>query len=116
MKQGGTPSSHHQQTHSKHTISEHTVFSHSKSGSIPTIPEYKFFGNGPIDYRQIEILNPNDPILFQGEMLKLKPGVKFEFQGRWIQVTAKALRYYKSRWTQNNVLLKPLGAVPIHAI
>eukprot|EP00347_Sterkiella_histriomuscorum_P015858 403355417 len=69
------------------------------------------------DYKNIEILNSKfDPILFQGELLKLKPGVKYEFIPRWIQITGKALRYYKNRWTQNNSLQKPLSAIPIRAI
>lgn len=48
--------------------------------------------------------------------MKLKPGLKMEFQPRWLQVTNKALRYYKNRWTKNSALLKPLGAIPIDAI
>ena len=48
--------------------------------------------------------------------MKLKPGIKMEFQSRWIQVTGNALRYYKNRWTKNSALLKPLGAIPIEAI
>ena len=68
-------------------------------------------------YLRIPLLDPNDdPIIFQGELLKLKPGVKFDFQPRWIQVTGRSLRYYKSRWTQNNGLVKPLGAIPVEAI
>ena len=39
-----------------------------------------------------------------------------EFQTRWVQVSGRALRYYKNRWTKNSALLKPLGAVPIEAI
>ena len=36
-------------------------------------------------YMSMSLLDPlNDPILFQGELMKLKPGVKFEFQNRWI--------------------------------
>lgn len=57
-----------------------------------------------------------DPLLFQGELMKLKPGLKMEFQPRWIQVTNRALRYYKNRWTKNSALLKPLGAIPVDAI
>lgn len=39
-----------------------------------------------------------------------------EFQSRWLQVTGRALRYYKNRWTKNSALLKPLCAIPIDAI
>ena len=49
-------------------------------------------------------------------MQKLKPGLRTEFQPRWIQVSKHGLRYYKNRWTKNSALLKPLGAVPIDAI
>jgi hypothetical protein len=58
----------------------------------------------------------DDPLLFQGELMKLKPGVKTEFQPRWIQITNRSLRYYKNRWTKNSALLKPLGAIPLEAI
>ncbi|CDW78900.1 UNKNOWN [Stylonychia lemnae] len=98
--------------------SERTIVNFQNSsykGVINTIDESKFIS--AFDYRKIEILNQKyDPILFQGELLKLKPGVKFEFQPRWIQITGKALRYYKNRWTKNNSLQKPLGAVPIKAL
>lgn len=48
--------------------------------------------------------------------MKLKPGMKLEFTSRWVQVTQRALRYYKNRWTKNSGLLKPLGAIPLEAI
>lgn len=31
-------------------------------------------------------------------------------------MTAKGLRYYKSRWTKNSALFKPLAAIPTQAI
>jgi hypothetical protein len=46
----------------------------------------------------------------------LKPGIKFENQSRWIQVTSNVIRYYKNRWTSNSTLVKPLNAVPLNAI
>ena len=68
-------------------------------------------------YIKIPMLSvKDDPLLFQGELLKLKPGFKMEFQSRWIQVTGRALRYYKNRWTKNSALLKPLCAIPVEAI
>ena len=33
-----------------------------------------------------------------------------------MQVTDKVFRYYKSRWTSNNALTKPLNAIPMSAI
>lgn len=65
---------------------------------------------------EIDILDEEYPILFQGELFKLKPGIKFEYCSRWVQITNQAIRYYKSRWTQNSNLQMPLGAVPLKAI
>jgi hypothetical protein len=48
--------------------------------------------------------------------MKLKPGLKIEWQTRWVQVSNLGIRYYKNRWTKNSALLKPLCAVPIEAI
>mmetsp|Transcript_44578 Transcript_44578/g.32675 ORF Transcript_44578/g.32675 Transcript_44578/m.32675 type:complete len:143 (+) Transcript_44578:370-798(+) len=67
-------------------------------------------------YLEVGLFDEEDPVIFQGELLKLKPGINFQYQPRWLQVTRSSFRYYKSRWTQNSNLQKPLNAVPIVAI
>jgi hypothetical protein len=89
----------------------------SKVSHIKPMRRQTFYEDPNSFYLSIPIHHiKEDPLLFQGELMKLKPGLKFEFQSRWIQVTNRALRYYKNRWTKNSALLKPLGAIPIDSI
>jgi hypothetical protein len=38
-------------------------------------------------YLEIDLIDPTDPILFEGEIQKYKPGFKATFIDRWVQVT-----------------------------
>lgn len=67
-------------------------------------------------YLEVNLVDPEDDILFQGELFKYKPGFTGAFVERWIQVTPKAFRYYAGRPGTAVALLKPLMAVPIAAI
>ena len=38
-------------------------------------------------YLDIDLIDPTDPILYEGEIQKYKPGFKALFIDRWVQVT-----------------------------
>jgi len=65
-----------------------------------------------------ETLSSMDPnqILFEGELLKYKPGTSFNWVERWCRVTRSAFMYYKNEWTSNCWDLKPLAIIPIREI
>ena len=67
-------------------------------------------------YLEIDLIDPTDPILFEGEIQKYKPGFKACFIDRWVQVTAKAFRYFVSKPSRDNPIIRPLLAIPIAAI
>jgi hypothetical protein len=48
--------------------------------------------------------------------MKYKAGYNPTFISRWVQVTEKALKYYKTRCTAITCQHKPLMAIPITAI
>ncbi len=68
----------------------------------------------PPDYN-IDLNDPDDEILFQGELVKFKPGYNAIFLTRWVQVTEKAFRIYKNRGNAITFGKKPLLAVPVAA-
>ena len=67
-------------------------------------------------YVEIDLIDPTDPVLFEGEVQKYKPGFKAHFIDRWVQCTQKAFRYFVSKPGSNAPSLKPLLAIPITAI
>lgn len=67
-------------------------------------------------YLEIDLIDPSDPILFEGEIQKYKPGFKAQFIDRWVQVTQKAFRYFVSKPSRDNPIIKPLLAIPILGI
>ncbi len=67
-------------------------------------------------YLEIDLIDPSDPIICEGEVQKYKPGFKPTFIDRWVQVTEKAFRYFVSKPGSNAPSLKPLLAVPLKAI
>lgn len=67
-------------------------------------------------YLEIDLIDPLDPILFEGEIQKYKPGFKATFIDRWVQVTAKAFRYFVSKPSSDNPVIRPLLAIPISAL
>lgn len=67
-------------------------------------------------YLEIDLIDPTDPVLFEGEVQKYKPGFKACFIDRWVQVTQKAFRYFVSKPSRDNPVIKPLLAIPIIAI
>lgn len=57
-----------------------------------------------------------DQVLFEGQLLKYKPGTSFNWVERWCRVTKSEFKYYKNQWTASCADLKPLVSVPIHEI
>ena len=70
----------------------------------------------PNPYLEIDLIDPTDPILFQGELQKYKPGFNGVFIDRWVQVTRKAIRYFANKPGSALAAGKPLMAFPIIAI
>ncbi|CDW91526.1 UNKNOWN [Stylonychia lemnae] len=64
-------------------------------------------------YLEIDLIDPNDPVLYEGEVQKYKPGFQAQFIDRWIQVTAKAFRYFVSKPAKDCPIIKPLLAIPM---
>lgn len=60
--------------------------------------------------------DPNDEVLFQGELSKYKAAVVSTFIPRWVQVTEKAFKYFKGRCNAITCCNKPLLAIPVAAI
>jgi hypothetical protein len=48
-------------------------------------------------YAEVDLIDPFEAILFEGEIQKFKPGFKPTFIDRWIQVTNKSFRYFASK-------------------
>ena len=67
-------------------------------------------------YLEIDLIDPNDPVLFEGEVQKYKPGFKATYIDRWVQVTKKAFRYFVSKPSKDNPVIKPLLAIPVLGI
>jgi hypothetical protein len=62
------------------------------------------------------LVDPEDPILFQGELQKFKPGFTGIFVDKWVQVTSKAIRYFGSKPGSHIAAGKPLMAIPLIAV
>ncbi|CDW84418.1 UNKNOWN [Stylonychia lemnae] len=75
-----------------------------------------FIHKVPNPYLEVDLIDPSDPILFQGELQKFKPGFNGVFIDRWVQVTRKALRYFANKPGSQLAAGKPLMAFPIIAI
>ena len=67
-------------------------------------------------YEDIDLIDPNDPILYEGELWKYKSGFKGQFISRWVQVTVNSFRYFASKPQRDPGTIKPLMAIPILAI
>ena len=38
-----------------------------------------------------------DPVFHEGELYRFKPGIENNFISRWVQVTSRAFKYYRSQ-------------------
>ena len=70
----------------------------------------------PPQYEAIDLNDPNDEVLFQGELVKYKAGLNPSYLNRWVQVTEKSFRYFKGRCNAITCCNKPLTAIPILAV
>lgn len=57
-----------------------------------------------------------DTIIIEGELLKYKPGLHYNYSKRWVQATLNELRYYKTRWAANCWEAKPIYSVSFEEI
>ncbi len=57
----------------------------------------------------------DNPILFEGEVYRFKPGIQSNFITRWFQYSAHAFRYFKNHLAAAGKS-KPLVAIPNAAI
>ena len=42
------------------------------------------------------LFGEGDPVLYEGELFRFKPGIENNFISRWVQVSDRAFRYYRS--------------------
>ena len=52
-----------------------------------------------------------DDILYEGEVMKYKPGIKISYIDRWAQITKNEFRYFKNSLTANFLLRRPLHSI-----
>ena len=55
-------------------------------------------------------------IIFEGELLKYRPGMSAEYIPRWCRLTNEGFAYYKSRWAATCSNKTPLGFIPLMQI
>ncbi len=72
--------------------------------------QYEVEGGEPV------IASDEDFVHFEGEMHKYKPGMSAQYILRWCQATPSHFNYYKSHWSANCWLSKPLMSVPYSCI
>ena len=66
-------------------------------------------------YRKIRQAKAGD-VLYEGELLKYKPGLKISYIERWGQITKNEFRYFKNNWTANCWLSRPLQHIPFRTM
>jgi hypothetical protein len=54
-----------------------------------------------------------DQIIYEGELLKYRPGMSAEYISRWCRLTFDGFAYYKSRWAATCSNKTPLAFIPI---
>lgn len=65
----------------------------------------------------IDLLDPRDEVLIQGEIARYKACINPGFQApRWLTVTEKAIRYFRNQCNSIVSSSKPLLAVPLIAV
>lgn len=52
-------------------------------------------------------------IIFEGELLKYRPGISTEYTPRWCRLTYEGFAYYKNQWTATCSNKTPLVFIPI---
>ena len=69
----------------------------------------------PYDYYLLNMGSGENPIVFQGELYRFRPGIQNNFISRWVQVSTHAFRYYKNMYGCQGTS-KPLLSLPNSAI
>ena len=54
--------------------------------------------------------NPNE-IIYEGEVLKYKPGMNTTYMKRWGQLSRKEFKYYKDKYHSSQWLARPLASI-----
>ena len=84
----------------------------SGAGGKPRVKEEQKL---PPNYAEIDLYNENEAIIFEGELMKFKPGYTGTFVSRYIQVTETAIRVYRNRAFALSQGHRPLLAIPVEA-
>lgn len=58
----------------------------------------------------------DDEIIFEGELMKYKPGMKHQYMSRWCQVTKTHFLYFAEGVPYASFLGRPLAVIPLHEI
>ena len=61
-------------------------------------------------------LSTEEVIYYEGELKKYRPGISSQYIARWCQATGTHFNYYKSHWSANCWLSKPLMSIPYSCI
>lgn len=62
------------------------------------------------------VIDPDEEVMFEGELSKFKPGIEKNFITRWLQVSTRSFRYYKNHYHSVCYLTRPISAIPLNAI
>lgn len=54
-----------------------------------------------------------DQVVFEGKLLKYKPGTSFNWIERWVRVTRTEFKYYKNKYSASCKDIKPLYVIPV---
>ena len=60
-----------------------------------------------------ELWDPNDKVIFEGELYKYKPGIDTMYITRWCQLTKNVIRIYKNQMSAKGFSWKPILALPL---
>ena len=60
-----------------------------------------------------QLWNPNDKVIFEGELYKYKPGLNTMYITRWWQLTQNSFRIYKNQVAAKGFSFKPMIALPL---
>jgi hypothetical protein len=66
------------------------------------------------EYSNISELGP--AVIYEGALLRYRPGVANQFLERWCVLTPTEFRYYKTKWHSLCWPEKPIGSVPVFEI
>lgn len=62
------------------------------------------------------VIDPEEEVLYEGELSKFKPGIEKNFIARWLQLSTRSFRYYKNHYHSVCYLTRPISAIPLNAI